>query len=61
MAIERAYYPDDKTLIRHVYDLNAIKRADRINTAFYTLAKIIVKNDAKQFKNQHPINLAIIY
>jgi hypothetical protein len=41
-------------LIRHVYDLNAIKQANKINVVFFTLAKIIVGNDAKQFKNQHP-------
>ena len=25
VAIKRGYHPDDETLIRHVYDLNAIK------------------------------------
>ena len=54
IAIDRGYHPDDKTLVRHVYDLNSIKQADRINTSFFTLAKAIVNNDAKQFKNQHP-------
>jgi hypothetical protein len=53
-AIERKYHPDDETLIRHVYDLNAIKQANKINVDFFALAKIIVGNDAKQFKNQHP-------
>lgn len=51
---ERQYYPDDPTLVRHIYDLNAIKSADRISSNFLTLAKAIVSNDAKQFHNQHP-------
>lgn len=54
MAIERGYHHDDKTLIRHVYDLNAIKKVDKIQPDFYVLAKSIVDHDAKQFKNQHP-------
>ncbi|HHF7367632.1 TPA: nucleotidyl transferase AbiEii/AbiGii toxin family protein [Legionella bozemanae] len=54
IAIERAYHPDDKSLIRHVYDLNAIQHANKINDYFFVLAKEIVINDAKQFKNQHP-------
>ena len=53
-AIERAYHADDETLIRHVYDLNAINKADRISANFYVLAKAIITNDARQFKNQHP-------
>ncbi|HAT7074061.1 TPA: nucleotidyl transferase AbiEii/AbiGii toxin family protein [Legionella pneumophila] len=53
-AIERAYHADDETLIRHVYDLNAINKADRISADFYVLAKAIITNDARQFKNQHP-------
>ncbi len=53
-AIERAYHPDDKSLIRHVYDLNAIQQANKINADFFILAKDIVVNDAKQFQNQHP-------
>ena len=32
----------------------AHRSADRINANFFTLAKAIVTNDAKQFKNQHP-------
>ncbi|HDV6634245.1 TPA: nucleotidyl transferase AbiEii/AbiGii toxin family protein [Legionella pneumophila] len=54
IAIERGYHADDKSLIRHVYDLNAIEQADKIHDIFFTLAKDIVINDAKQFKNQHP-------
>lgn len=54
VAIERDYHPDDKTLVRHIYDLNSIKAFNRINDNFFILAKEIVKNDAKQFKNQHP-------
>lgn len=34
IAIERAYQPDDKSLIRHVYDLNAIQQANKINADF---------------------------
>lgn len=54
IGIERKYHHDDKTLIRHVYDLNAIKHAGRINNDFFALAKAVITNDAKQFKNQHP-------
>lgn len=54
IAIERQRDPDDETLIRHVYDLSIIKQAGRINNKFFNLAKEIVYNDAKQFKNQHP-------
>ncbi|HAT2138277.1 TPA: nucleotidyl transferase AbiEii/AbiGii toxin family protein [Legionella pneumophila] len=54
IAIERGYHEDDKSLIRHVYDLNAIQQADKIHRIFFTLAKEIVINDAQQFKNQHP-------
>ncbi len=54
IAIERGYHPNDETLIRHVYDLNAINRANKINNDFFTLAKEIVTTDAKKFKNQHP-------
>jgi len=54
IAIERAYCPDDATLIRHVYDLSAIQLAKKINADFLKLAKTIIKNDADQFRNQHP-------
>ncbi len=54
MAIERGHEEDDNTLIRHVYDLNAINQADKINSNFIELAKTIVISDGKQFKNQHP-------
>lgn len=54
IAIERTYYPDDATLIRHVYDLSAIQLAKKINSDFFKLAKTIIKNDADQFRNQHP-------
>ncbi|HGT2644511.1 TPA: nucleotidyl transferase AbiEii/AbiGii toxin family protein [Legionella pneumophila] len=54
IAIERGYHEDDKSLIRHVYDLNAIQQADKIHDNFFVLAKDIVINDAQQFKNQHP-------
>ena len=53
-AIERGRYSKDESLIRHVFDLNAIKQAGRITDDFFTLAKTIVANDAKQYKNQHP-------
>jgi predicted nucleotidyltransferase component of viral defense system len=53
-AIERGREDDDKTLIRHVYDLNAINTANKINASFIEFAKIIVISDGKQFKNQHP-------
>jgi predicted nucleotidyltransferase component of viral defense system len=54
MAIERGREDDDKTLIRHVYDLNAINEANKINSSFSEFAKTIVISDGKQFKNQHP-------
>ncbi len=54
MAIERGREDDDKTLIRHVYDLNAINAANKINSSFIEIAKTIVISDGKQFKNQHP-------
>jgi len=54
MAIERGYEEDDKTLIRHVYDLNAIIQAKMINSNFIELAKTVMISDGKQFKNQHP-------
>jgi predicted nucleotidyltransferase component of viral defense system len=54
VAIERGYHDDDETLIRHVYDLSAITQANKIHTDFFMLAKDIIGNDAKQFKNQHP-------
>ncbi len=53
-AIERQYHYDDETLVRHIYDLHALKQAARINETFIYLANIIVNSDAKQFKNQHP-------
>ena len=54
ISIERGYHYDDKTLVRHIYDLNAIKHSDSINDDFFDLAKTIVTQDAAQFKNQHP-------
>lgn len=54
MAIERGCEDDDKTLIRHVYDLNAINEANKINSNFIEFAKTIIISDGKQFKNQHP-------
>lgn len=54
IAIERGYHHDDKTLIRHLYDLNEIKRVNKIDDNFSVLAKSIINYDAKQFKNQHP-------
>ena len=54
VAIERGYHDDDDTLIRHVYDLNAIIQANKIHTDFFMLAKYIINNDARQFKKQHP-------
>jgi hypothetical protein len=53
IAIERGYDPDDKALVRHIYDLNSIKQANKINANFFALAKAIITSDAKQFKNRH--------
>lgn len=54
IAIERGHEEDDKTLIRHLYDLNAIYQTNKINSNFIDVAKIVVIDDGKQFKNQHP-------
>lgn len=54
MAIERGYHDDDKALIRHIYDLNAMKNMGKITDKFFELARTIVNRDSKQFKNQHP-------
>lgn len=54
VAIERGYHHDDQSLIRHVYDLNAIESAKPITEDFLMLAKEVVLNDAQQFKNQNP-------
>jgi hypothetical protein len=54
MSIERGYESDDKTLIRHIYDLNAISHANKINPNFSDHAKVVIASDGKQFKNQHP-------
>lgn len=54
MAIERGREEDDKTLIRHIYDLNAINQANKINSNVVALAKTIITSDGNQFKNQHP-------
>ncbi len=53
-AIERQYYPDDPTMIRHLYDLNAIERAGKISAQFFDLSRVIINQDAAQFKNQYP-------
>jgi len=54
MAIERGHYQEDPTLVRHIYDLNAINKNNRINDSFFNLALTVIIKDAKQFKNQHP-------
>jgi len=54
MAIERGHYDDDPTLIRHIYDLNAINRHNLIKDSFFSLALTVIVKDAQQFKNQHP-------
>lgn len=53
-GIDRGYYPDDDTLVRHIYDLSAISAADKIKNNFFEIAKDIVAVDASQFKSQHP-------
>lgn len=53
-AIDRKYHYDDPTLVRHIYDLNAIKNANKLNLKFFDLAKKVVFNDAAQYKNQYP-------
>lgn len=53
VAIERGYEDDDDTLIRHVYDLNAIILANKLNSNFVELMKTVISSDIKQFKNQH--------
>ncbi len=54
IAIERGYYHDDPSLIRHVYDLTAINNQNLIADKFYDLAISVIYTDAKQFKHQHP-------
>ncbi|WP_245954010.1 nucleotidyl transferase AbiEii/AbiGii toxin family protein [Legionella donaldsonii] len=54
IAIERGYHFDDQSLIRHVYDLNAIESVEPIPDDFLMLAKEVVLTDAQQFKNQNP-------
>ena len=54
IAIERGRHHDDQSLIRHVYDLNAIESAEPIPNDFLILAKDVVLTDAQQFKNQNP-------
>ncbi len=53
IAIARAYHPDDETLIGHVYDLNAIQLADKINPNFFTLRRFLLKQ-FDQSKNDVP-------
>lgn len=53
-ASDRGYYPEDITLVRHIYDLSAIVTANKLGDAFFNITKEIVDNDAKQFKTQHP-------
>jgi hypothetical protein len=54
ISIERGNHFDDRSLIRHVYDLNAIELAEPVPNDFLMLAKDIVLTDAQQFKNQNP-------
>lgn len=54
IAIEREYHHDDKTLVRHAYDLNAINGVHGFNNNLFILAKEIVAYDAHHLKNQHP-------
>jgi hypothetical protein len=54
ISIERGNHYDDRSLIRHVYDLNAIELAESVPDDFLMLAKDIVLTDAQQFKNQNP-------
>lgn len=54
IAIERGRHHDDRSLIRHVYDLNAIELAEPIPDNFLVLGKDILLTDAQQFKNQNP-------
>jgi predicted nucleotidyltransferase component of viral defense system len=53
-AIHKKYDADDATLIRHLYDLNAIQQAAVLDNSFFDLANVIVEQDGKQFRNQHP-------
>lgn len=53
-AIDRKYHYDDPTLVRHIYDLNAINQKDKLDFTFFDLAKKVVLYDAVQFKNRYP-------
>lgn len=53
MAIERKYEDDDKTLIRHIYDLNAINLSNEVSSKFSEFAKTVIISDGIQFRNKH--------
>lgn len=53
MAIERKYEDDDKTLIRHIFDLNAINLSNEVSSKFSELAKTVIISDGIQFRNKH--------
>lgn len=54
IAIERGYYHDDSSLIRHVYDLIAINKQTFLSDEFYNISIAVISTDVEQFKNQHP-------
>jgi predicted nucleotidyltransferase component of viral defense system len=53
-AINRGYITEDKSLIRHLYDLSKIEKAGLLDNTYYNLIKIVIHRDRKQFKNQYP-------
>lgn len=52
-AIERGYYEDDHTLVRHVYDLAVIQSKQKSSDKLCSLIHNIISQDAKQFKTQY--------
>lgn len=52
-AIERGYYADDHTLVRHVYDLAIIQSKQKSSDKLCSLIHNIISQDAKQFKTQY--------
>lgn len=52
-GIDRGYFNDDHTLIRHVYDLSIINKIGIIDDTFYDLIPNLISDDADQFKSQH--------
>lgn len=51
-AVERGHDRPDPSLIRHLYDLNAIAETNKFDSSFAELVNAIILQDKEQFKNQ---------